>query len=68
MNGLSPLKVEEIQRFEVKREDENINVYLDNELIYSWPVNANVDYPEDLTWGRMISDIFWSGVKVGKML
>lgn len=32
---------------------------------FVWFDNAHVDYPEDLCWDRMISDVFWSGFEMG---
>ena len=29
--------------------------------------NMSYDFPEDATWGRELSDIFWAGVKAGRM-
>ena len=34
--------------------------------VYSWKNDANTDYPEDLTWDRLIGDVFWSGFNLGK--
>jgi len=37
-----------------------------NEVIFEWNNNANVDYPEDLTWGRMIGDLFKEAFELGQ--
>lgn len=34
--------------------------------VFRWWDNANIDYPEDLCWKRMISEVFYDGVKVGQ--
>jgi hypothetical protein len=45
-----------------------IEVYYKNELVFEWYDNANSDYPEDLCWSRMIADVFFSGVELGKKI
>lgn len=57
--------------FEIRRtgaEEEVITVYLGNDPVFEWNDDANVNYPEDLTWGRVISQVFWDGVKAGQKL
>jgi hypothetical protein len=43
-----------------------ILLFKDGELVYTWNNDAQVDYPEDLSWDRMIRDVFMSGYKLGK--
>lgn len=43
-------------------------VLLDSEEVYRWHDNAQIDYPEDLCWSRMISEVFEKGVEIGKRL
>lgn len=45
-----------------------IIVYLDGEDVFRWHDNAQCDYPEDLCWHRMISDVFYSGIEIGRKL
>ena len=45
-----------------------VEVLYDNRVIFSWSDNANLEYPEDLNWNRMISEVFYSGVKAGKLI
>ncbi len=40
-------------------------IAVDNENITEWNDSANIDYPEDLCWHRVISRIFNDGVKAG---
>lgn len=58
--------------FEVKITDEDerqvIRVYLNGDQVFEWYDNAQCDYPEDLCWHRMISEVFWGGVKAGQKL
>lgn len=59
----------------VKFEDDKIHTIYGNEstvylvhkdkIIYEWNNNSNTDYPEDLTWERDISEVFYSGLKLG---
>ena len=35
------------------------------EVVFSWYDNAHIDYPEDLSWSRMISDIFLNAFELG---
>jgi hypothetical protein len=35
------------------------------EMKFKWSDNANIDYPEDLCWSRMIADVWWSGFRMG---
>jgi len=51
-----------------KGEDTIVSAYVDNVLVFAWNDNANIDYPEDLTWGRDLSEIFSAGIRAGKML
>lgn len=34
--------------------------------VFIWYDNANVDYPEDLSWSRMISNVFEAGFDLGQ--
>lgn len=34
-------------------------------VVFEWMDNAHIDYPEDLTWSRMIYDVFMDGFKLG---
>ena len=43
-----------------------INVIVGDDKLCVWDDDANIYYPEDLTWGRSISDVFWTGVKIGR--
>ena len=36
------------------------------DVVFQWDDEANADYPEDLTWGRMIGDVFEAGYKLGR--
>ena len=35
------------------------------EILFEWRDNANIDYPEDLCWSRMIGDLFFNAFKIG---
>lgn len=48
--------------------DNEIIVEFDGEEVFRWHDNAQTDYPEDLCWHRIISEVFYSGVKLGKKL
>lgn len=57
-------------KFEVKQTEDSqgdaiFTVYLDGESVFVWDDSANSDYPEDLSWNRLISDTFYSGVSAG---
>lgn len=45
-----------------------VDVFLDGNLVFTWNNEANLDYPEDLTWNREIASIFYKGVEVSKKL
>jgi hypothetical protein len=34
--------------------------------MFSWNNNANIEYPEDLTWDRSLNAIFYAGVIAGR--
>jgi len=42
-------------------------VYVNGELYFTWNDESNVYAPEDLTWGREISKVFFAGVEAGKL-
>ncbi len=48
--------------------DHWIQITHDGNIVYEWNDNANIDYPEDLSWSRDLSKIFEAGVKLGKLL
>lgn len=48
--------------------DPVVEVFHKEERIFVWNNLANVDYPEDLTWSREISEVFWAGVDLGRKL
>ena len=57
-------------KFEVKQTEDSqgdaiFTVFLNGESVFIWDDSANVDYPEDLSWSRLISDCFYSGVDAG---
>lgn len=65
------LEFEEVsfkEGFETLRGDETVYVFYNGELVYDWADNAQSDYPEDLCWSRMISEVFYSGVELGKKI
>lgn len=45
-----------------------VEVFHGDERALHWDNRANVDYPEDLTWSREISEVFWAGVELGRKL
>jgi hypothetical protein len=45
-----------------------VEVFRGDERALYWDNRANVDYPEDLTWSREISEVFWAGVELGRKL
>lgn len=44
---------------------QTIIVKINDKKILEWNDNSNIDCPEDLSWNRRISDIFWKGVEPG---
>lgn len=46
----------------------NTRVVLNNEIIFEWNNDANINYPEDLTWSRHISGVYAAGVSAGSLL
>lgn len=48
--------------------DPIVKVFIDGEQHYWWPNYANTEYPEDLTWERMIAEVFYAGVEAGKKI
>jgi hypothetical protein len=69
-NGALNMTSERIttKRIEDADGDPVVNVYVDGELHLEWPDYALTEFPEDLTWARMIADVFYSGVEAGKKL
>lgn len=45
-----------------------VDVFLDDNLVFAWNNEANIDYPEDLTWGREIASVFYKGIEIGKKI
>ena len=45
-----------------------IEVYVGDKQVHKWHECALYEYPEDLTWSRMISGVFADGFKAGKDL
>lgn len=43
-----------------------IHIYKNGKHLFEWHNNANVDYPEDLSWDRMIAEVFWQAFNIGK--
>jgi len=41
------------------------DIYCNGEHILSWDDCASHNYPEDLTWHRMIANIFYTEVELG---
>lgn len=60
-------------RVEVKRStnqqgDPIVEVVYNGERVFMWNDLSHVDFPEDLTWKRDVSEIFWAGVRLGQLL
>ena len=53
---------------EDKYGDAVIAVYVDGNEHFQWNDCAHTDYPEDLSWGRLISEVFNAGVEAGKLV
>ena len=53
---------------EDKYGDAVITVYVDGNEHFQWNDCAHTDYPEDLSWGRLISEVFNAGVEAGKLV
>ncbi len=51
---------------DTNHDDRVVSVYVNGELHFEWNDDANIDAPEDLTWHRDLSSIFWAGVEAGK--
>jgi hypothetical protein len=47
---------------------DTIEIWYNEKLYFTWHQNANIDYPEDLSWYRMIQDVFNAGIELGKEL
>ena len=45
---------------------QTIIIKINDKKILEWDDDSNIDYPEDLSWDRRISDIFWIGVEAGR--
>jgi hypothetical protein len=64
------LKLKELYGIRINREQEltgdwRIRVYHKDKLMFDWYEEYNVSYPEDLTWEREISDVFYEGIRLG---
>lgn len=45
---------------------DNVIIVISNgNVCFTWNDSANIDYPEDLTWNRLISNVFHDGVQAG---
>ena len=54
------------KQFRVEFNDDNkVEVFLDDEKVFEWNEESNFNYPEDLTFVRDLSDIFYDGVLAG---
>lgn len=51
--------------FETIHGDDMVYVFYNGEKVYEWNDAAHYNYPEDLTWSRTISDVFYSGFYLG---
>ncbi len=54
-----------VTRTETDGIDDVIIIEYLGEEVFRWYDNAACEYPEDLTWHRMIGDVFRSGVELG---
>jgi hypothetical protein len=54
--------------FREEYQDNKVKVYLGADEIFSWNNEASIDYPEDLTWGRCIQNVFYEGVRLGMLM
>lgn len=63
------LKFEEVELakgFQTLRDDRKIMVFFNNKHVYTWNDDAQHHCPEDLIWSRVIGDIFYDAVKIGR--
>ena len=51
-----------------ERDEDTVYVKLDGGVVFEWYDDAHIDVPEDLTWFRSISEVFYAGVRVGETL
>ncbi len=42
-----------------------VRVMIKGEVVFTWNDDANIDYPEDLTWGREIGELFHKAFALG---
>ena len=42
-----------------------VTVKYKGDVILEWDNSASFNYPEDITWSRMIANVFHSGVNLG---
>lgn len=49
--------------YAIQRQNDVVSVVrkASKEVVMEWDDSAHVNYPEDLTWNRSISSVFWSG-------
>ena len=52
--------------YKVKITDSAVKVKMNGKTVFEWDNNANVNYPEDLTWERMIGGVFENAFELGK--
>jgi hypothetical protein len=48
--------------------DDEIVVLYKGQEVFRWSDSAQVNYPEDLCWSRMISEVFDAGVRLGQLI
>jgi hypothetical protein len=53
---------------EIRGNEHMVYLVLNGKIVYEWSDSANTDYPEDLDWSRMISDVFYSGFDLGQKI
>ena len=54
-----------MKKFDLKYNEETMEIILDGKVVSSWNDEAIQNYPEDLIWCREISGLFLNGVKAG---
>ncbi len=55
-------------RIEEDGYDQTIHIEYDGEVVFSWYDSQAGESPEDLTWGRSISEVFNKGVELGRAM
>jgi len=49
-------------------DNDMVQIFYNDILVFEYDDSANTNYPEDLTWSRMISGIFYEGIRLGQMI